>query len=116
MVRRARVRLPSSPEHLRRTRVCAAQNPYLAHLATDEGETDADELLPLRSLSTVFGRSTALADVMVRDESVSRQVSRTDRFGTPRRRPNWARLAMCAMGMRWGRPTERLVASELVWL
>jgi len=46
-------------------------NPYLAHLAEDGA--DFDELLPLTTRATVFGRSSAHADVVVRDESISRQ-------------------------------------------
>lgn len=45
-------------------------NPYLAHL--DEG-SDVDEVLPLRSRCTAFGRSAQLVDIVVKDESVSRQ-------------------------------------------
>ncbi len=46
-------------------------NPYLQHLQ-EEG-ADADELLPLTEKAVVFGRSAQLADVVIRDESVSRQ-------------------------------------------
>ena len=46
-------------------------NPYLAHREEDGG--DVDEVLPLRASSTSFGRSAQLVDVVIRDESVSRQ-------------------------------------------
>ena len=48
----------------------SVSNPYLAHL--DEG-SDIDERLPLRDKALTFGRSAQLVDVVVRDDSVSRQ-------------------------------------------
>ena len=46
-------------------------NPYLAH-REDEGG-DIDETLRLSSAVTSFGRSAQLVDIVVRDDSLSRQ-------------------------------------------
>lgn len=46
-------------------------NPYLSHLGEDGA--GVDEYLPLATQCTAFGRSAAHADVVLRDESISRQ-------------------------------------------
>ena len=49
-------------------------NPYLAHAEGDAAAAaDADEVVELAGRATVLGRTAALVDVVVRDESVSRQ-------------------------------------------
>ena len=49
-------------------------NPYLAHAEGDAAAAaDADEVIELAGRATVLGRTAALVDVVVRDESVSRQ-------------------------------------------
>ena len=50
----------------------SVSNPYLAHLAAGEGG-DYDEVLPLTESCTRFGRSAAHADIVVRDDTLSRQ-------------------------------------------
>ena len=62
---------PGLPCHLE-VRSHAFSNPYLQHLAEEEGG-DADELFGLTSRCTVLGRSTTAADVVLKDTSVSRQ-------------------------------------------
>ena len=46
-------------------------NPYLTHLEEEGG--DVDEVLSLAAACTTFGRSAQLTDVVLRDDSVSRQ-------------------------------------------
>jgi len=62
---------PSAPCHLE-VRSNAFSNPYLAHLADEEGG-DAEELFGLTSRCTLLGRSTTASDVVLRDNSISRQ-------------------------------------------
>jgi pSer/pThr/pTyr-binding forkhead associated (FHA) protein len=49
----------------------SVSNPYLQHLADDGA--DIDETLPLRTACTHFGRSAAHVEVVIRDDSLSRQ-------------------------------------------
>ena len=62
---------PGAPCHLE-VRSNAYSNPYLAHLADEEGG-DADELFRLTSACTVLGRSAGVCDVVLKDASISRQ-------------------------------------------
>jgi pSer/pThr/pTyr-binding forkhead associated (FHA) protein len=62
---------PSKPCHLE-VRSHAFSNPYLSHLADEEGG-DADELFALTGRCTLLGRSAAAVDVVLKDASISRQ-------------------------------------------
>ena len=62
---------PSQPCHLE-VRSHAFSNPYLSHLADEEGG-DADELFALTGRCTLLGRSAAAVDLVLKDASISRQ-------------------------------------------